>query len=266
MTIEQVFDYIKNFTDWEDDLDNSAIFLAAEMFCNSLKDYTKQRTIFRVCGQSGSGKTTQGCNALFSAMEQNKKSPLVLGVRSFVKFHPHYDELLAKYGKEFIREKTNSFALKCLFASLETLAKSKILIVLDLTLLHPILEAYFAEVLTKHGYDINFCILAANKKISDAFILKRKNSLAKAEKGRIVLKSSSKYFYKMLPIGLSFLIKNYPTLQCVVWNVFNPSPVYVGTLSNCSKPYYKNRKIKRYVPLSEENLLQAKIAFYKQMV
>ncbi len=266
MTIEEVFAYIKNSTGWADSLDDSAVFFAAENFCKNINNYTKQKTIFRICGQSGCGKTTQGCSSIKTALEAKGKTPLIIGVRTFASFHPNYEALLQEFGKEFIREKTNGFALKCLFASFELLAKKGILIVLDLTLLHPILEAYFAEIFTKYGFDINICLFAVNKKISNSFILKRKNDQGKEEKGRIVYKSSSDFFYKILPKGLNFLIKNYPNLTCEIWNVFNKNPEYSGTLSGCKKTFLKNRHIKKYLPCPEETLLNAKIKFYSNIV
>ena len=68
--------------------------------------------------------------------------------------------------------------------------------------------------------------MAVNKTISDEFILKRLK-----DSGRVIYKSSSDYFYEILPVGLKFICENDSKNNCFIWNAFDLNPVYFGKIS-----------------------------------
>lgn len=260
MRLKKVFKYIDNKTNWTDNTNTKIIQKIARNYCKNLNCYLNKR-MHRLCGQSGSGKTTQLCSALLKVYK--KKKPVVVAVRTFSEFHPNYNSLLKEFGKNLIREKTNGFALKCLCATLKILVKKGVFFILDLTILDPIFERFIAELFYKDNYDISYHILSVPKNISDIFIEKRKLQKSGFEAGRITLKSSSEYFYKILPVGLDYLVHHYPDITTVLWNAFDKQPCFVGQIKFSLDIFNKNRKLTKTFLHSESELRNAKYNFYK---
>lgn len=263
MSLNEIFAYVKN-TSWADDTDNNAIVKIAEKYCSNISnDFTKRKVIHRICGQSGSGKTTQLCATLLSVYEDQGEKPFVLAVRNFACLHPKYQQFLEKYGKNLIREKTNGFALKCLCVVLSMLLEKQILIILDMTILDPKFEQSILEMISENDYKINYHVFSVHRSISDTFIQKRVEAVIGAEAGRITSKSSSNYFYKILAPALNYLVENYPQHNCVIWNAFDKKPCYCGNLSGCLYEFKTNRKLKKSFMYDENELRKSKIEFYK---
>ncbi len=263
--LKPVFDYV-NTTIWKDETSEKEICEIANFFCENLKNITKEKIFQRFSGQSGSGKTTQLGMSILSVLSKKEIKPLTLAVRTFSESHPHYYDLLKKYGKANIREKTNGFALKCLCAVLFLAINKGYYIVLDLTILSPVIEKFLADLLVLNNYMVNFHLLAVNKKISNNFIEKRKNTIIGAEAGRVTPKNSADYFYEILPKGLRFLIKNNYYFSCYMWNAFDKKPCYNGKLAHCYEFFLKNRKKIKKFKYSEEELREEKIKFYELML
>lgn len=263
---KEIFDYIdKNIGSLDNEntenIDSEEILKISYNFCENLT-ISYKKIVHRVCGQSGSGKTTQLCSALLETYNNSEIKPIVIAVRSFAKLHPNYDVLLSEFGENLIREKTNVFALKCLFATIKLLAEKGAFFILDLTILDPIFEQFINNLFKE--YKVYYHIIAVSKKISDSFIKKRELSKTGFEAGRIIFKSSSDYFYKILPTGLKYIAKKYPKTNCIIWNVFDKQPCFVGKINTCIDAFMKNKSSIKEFLHSEEQLRKSKIDFYNK--
>ena len=245
--------------------------IANIVFSDITKDKkpTKKPFLFRVGGQSGSGKTTQLMPAIKSIIDEENKDFANIAVRTFAKYHPYYNQLLEEFGEGMIREKTNGFALMMLFRIMEKLLENKYNILLEVTILDGNFEKYLAELAKKNQYNVHFHILSVPREKSDYWIEKRKNN-SKTEGKRIVLKSSSNYFYDVLPeslkkiIGFSFWNKND---KIFLWTGFNLKPVF-GSKINSAKSFmdtfFKYRNLINFEEVNEEELLKSKIKWFNE--
>lgn len=251
---------------WHDYIDDKIIInTALKIFEEDKKDYSKSKIIYRLCGQSGAGKTSQLLPAIKKGLLLNNKKAKVIAVRNFAKYHPNYKELLKLYSKNQIREKTNSFALKCLFLTLYLYLKNGYEIIYDVTLLSIEYEKLLCDVLKFFNYTQIFNIIAVNKKISDKNILKRQNDTHNLEFGRIINKNSVKYFYENLNKSIKYLSKN-EKATAIIWTSFYLYPVYYGNIKNCYNKFKKLRKIKRKNIYTEKELLNNKIKIYNNLI
>ena len=80
--------------------------------------------MFRIGGQSGSGKTTQLMPSIQNIIEKKNNNFINISIRLFSKYHPYYNNLLNQYGEGMIREKTNGFALLLIFRITELLIQN----------------------------------------------------------------------------------------------------------------------------------------------
>lgn len=251
---------------WHDYIDNEIIInTALKIFEEDKKDYSKSKIIYRLCGQSGAGKTSQLLPAIKKSLLLNHRKAKVIAVRDFAKYHPNYKELLKLYSKHQIREKTNSFALKCLFLTLCLFIENGYEIICDVTLLSVEFEKLLNSILKEFNYTQIFNIIAINKKISDKNILKRQNDTHNFEFGRIINKDSAEYFYKNLNKSIKYLSKN-EKATAIIWTSFYLSPVYYGNINNCYKKFKKFRKIKSSNIYTEKDLLNSKIKVYYNLI
>jgi len=256
---KNIINYVKQ-TCWIDDTDEAIIISQAQkVFEELIPGKTKSKLLYRICGQSGSGKTTQLLASLEKITFEEKLNPVVLGVRSCAKAHPLYNKFQENFPAGELREKTNGFALKCMSYVLKLLIENGYMILLDITLLDPIFEEFVLSLLKKHNYKIQYHILAVNKYISSNFINKRLK-----ESGRIIYQSSADYFYEILPVGLNYICKNDNENQSFVWNAFDLEPVYHGKVANCFRVFKKaQNEIKRF-KYSEKELLNSKCKIIKK--
>lgn len=260
--INKVLKFI-NESVWQDNTDSDYLeFASFEAFKEITRNKNKNKMLYRIAGQAGSGKTSQISYALSKALMSKNIEPVCVSVRFFAKYHKDYSELLKIYGEKEIREKTNGFALKCLTLTLEKIFKSGYMILLDLTLLDPIFEQYVYLLTQKYGYDVEYHIISANKAISDKFILNRQNNLLEMEGGRIIYSASKKYFYNILPKSLKYLSKIDKSNICYVWNVVSEEPIAEGKLCEIIDAFKQNRKIKNFCLKDAEYLKFKKYKFF----
>ncbi|MDR2526817.1 MAG: zeta toxin family protein [Rickettsiales bacterium] len=228
------------------------------------KKMSKNPFIFRIAGQSGSGKTTQLLSAIASIANDNF---IHINIRMFSVFHPNYNILLNEFGEELIREKTNGFSLLMLFRIVEKIIKDRYNILFEMTLLDNDFERYLFILLKKQDYTIHFHILSIPKTISDGWIEKRRNK-SKIEQNRVVFKTTSDYFYNVLPETLNKM-KNYKEWnkndKIIIWNCFLFEPVFYGNLEDkeCLSIFDKYRKQSACKIRDENKLLEAKIIWLK---
>lgn len=249
----KIIKYVKSSC-WLDDTDTSIVIeKAKEIFDTISKGKTKKKFLYRLCGQTGSGKTTQLLESVQQVINTLGLNPVVLGVRTCAEAHPKYEYFKNNFPQGELREKTNGFGLKCMSYVLKLLVENGYMVLLDITLLDPVFEEFILTLLNENNYQIEYHVLAVNKVISDSFIEKRQKNT-----GRIIYKSSSDYFYQILPIGLKYIVEHDFNNDCFVWNAFDLDPVYTGKICNCYKAFIKAQSEIKEFKYSEERLKESK--------
>ena len=257
------FEYIKT-SPWKVDVDFGVIMERAEAAAQEMVaegDFTKSKQIYRIAGQSGSGKTTQILPVILKLLEGKKQKPVIVAVRSFSKHHPQYKEIVATCDERDVRERVNAFALMCLLATLEKLIEQGYLIVFDMTVLAPEIEQFINDVIQENKYRCEYHVLAVSRSLSDFFIEERERSGTNIEKPRKVTNASKNYFYDILPTGLEYLDKVDNTSHCHVWTAYDLEPIYVGRLDGVVEAVEKGRMLDGELVYSEEQLRHGKIEF-----
>ena len=141
INFENVVEYVKSSC-WADDTDTSVVISQAhKVYEKMIINKTKRNCLYRICGQSGSGKTTQ-LLASIEKLTTEKENPVIIGVRSCADAHPKYEFFKENFPTGELREKTNGFALKCMAYVLKLLIENGYFILLDITLLDPIFEEF----------------------------------------------------------------------------------------------------------------------------
>lgn len=256
---KKLIEYV-NTTTWTDNTNIDVIISQAEkVFEDLTENKTKIKKLYRLCGQTGSGKTTQLLASVEKFIGFQNLNPMVLGVRTCAEYHPDYEYFKQNFPAGELREKTNGFALKCMSYVLKLLIENGYMILLDITLLDPIFEKFVLDLLIENKYDVEYHILAVNRKISDSFIAKRFNST-----GRVIYKSSADYFYKILPVGLKYICENDNINNCYVWNAFDLEPVFFGKVENCYEEFIESQSEIRSFLHTEEELKNAKLNTLKK--
>lgn len=187
---------------------------------SNLEGMRKCPFCLRLVGQSGSGKTSQLLPAVKEALFCNNVPFISFAVRDFVKYHPDLEKIVESYGESLLREKTNTFALLLLTNVLLRCISEKMPILLEVTLLSPVYEAFLHTFLVKNNYHCDYQCLAVPKSVSDAWIQKRF-----LETKRIVSESSSNFFYETLNptfklLG-NFSLKN----RVFIWDRVHKAPL-----------------------------------------
>ncbi|MDR0422998.1 MAG: zeta toxin family protein [Rickettsiales bacterium] len=206
---------------------------------------SKSPFMFRLAGQSGSGKTTQLLPAVESVIPQNF---IKISVRDFALEHPQY----SKFNKDMVREKTNGFALYLLFRVLGLLIKNNYNILFEVTLLDYNFEKHLLDLASK--YTIHFHILSIPLKKSNEWIENRQRKT-----GRVVLSKSINYFYKVLPLTLEKILKLNLKMELYLWNGFETKP-YTENILNKFK-YYRNLN---FIEYDEDLLLTGKKEWFRK--
>lgn len=254
---ENMLRWVDARTPWPDETPAEMIFGKAQAAANSLaENCSRSQSVLRIAGQSGSGKTSQVLAALLEVANRRGERPCVVGIRSFVPFHPHYESLPKDSS---LRERTNGFCLKMLIAVLPLLLKKKVAVILDVTLLDSVFEKYVCGLLELYGYRASYHILAVPKRQSTLFVLKRFQ-----ESGRKVNAESAGYFNTMLPRSLKKLSIWHGGCHSTVWSAYEKQPVYTGSLSGSLEPFSQTRRTFKKPHYSAQELLEAKITFLEE--
>ncbi|MDR3298098.1 MAG: zeta toxin family protein [Candidatus Nomurabacteria bacterium] len=226
-----------------------------------LQDFTKNATqskqFFRICGQSGSGKTSQLLPAVAAYFESRQAKPILVAARLLAPYHPFAEEIKSAYGVTNFRSKTNEVSTILMFFVLKELISLGYDIILDVTLLDPIVEGALMNMLTAQDYQTSLTMVAISKEISDTFIGKRKN--------RTVTKSTAAEFWRATRLALDFYIKNYPEMPITIWSAWDSSPIYAGPIGHLSvmkiiEKYWLIPKLPGET--NEPALRQAKISYF----
>ena len=263
MIIEKVFQYVDEVSPWADDTPAEVVFCCARKWLLEQDLPSAQPIIYRLAGQSGSGKTTQLLPMVLDFEKGQGNDVFVVAVRGFYKLHPRFAEFETTLEKSELRERTNGFSLKCLAVALGLVMERGVCVVLDMTVLDPVFEEYFDSLVKKHGYEARYHVMGVPKQQSDDFIAKRKGGTG-AEAGRAVTTETADYFYDVLPKGLAFLASVDNKSTATVWTAYDKQPVYVGGLGGVVKEIKNARSKVKELIFSEQELRDAKVEFLKK--
>ncbi|MCL2846631.1 MAG: zeta toxin family protein [Firmicutes bacterium] len=261
--LKKVFDYVGK-SPWPDNVPDDVVFecgkrAAADMMQSG--DYYSDKLIYRLAGQSGSGKTTQLLPTIMKFEQLRARNPITIAVRNFPIYHPDYDKIVAQFPAGEVREKTNGFALKCLAVAVREILSRGLLTVLDVTILDPIFEEFINGQIVENGYTAQYHILAVSRAQSDIFIEKRRRAAGGAESGKIVYAKTGDYFYDILPRGIEYLASVDRVSNALVWSAYDTTPLYTGHFRGVNEALTNGRRITRIPVLSEDEMRQAKLAF-----
>lgn len=231
--------------------------LAEKILVDFTAGATQGREMWRITGQSGSGKTTQLLPAVLARFEKMGRVPVMVAARRFVEYHPYHKEIEQEYGAENLREKTNEVSTILMFLSLRELIARGYDIILDVALLDPLVEGVLTEMLRAKEYSLSMTMVAVSREISDEFILKRK--------GRVVAKSTADEFWRVNELALRFYAEKMPEARIVVWSVWDVLPIFDGEIGDAKclqaiERYWAINELPDGI-LSEEELRQRKITY-----
>ena len=250
---------------WKDNTNLEEIFNVSNIAYKKIsKGKTKNRKIYRIAGQSGSGKTSTLFEPLVYSLEENGVYPVKLGVRFFSEYHPKHKELLKEFGISEIRERTNGFALKCLILTLFKLLKNGYFVVLDITFLMPSFERYLNFLIAKFNYNCEYYIISLNRKLSKNFIRIRQNEKGK-EGGRIIKNCSERYFYKRVLPSIKYLSKLDKASYVKIWSPFYLYPFCFKDLNNAKGCYKNLRKLNSRELIGKEKLINFRKIYFKNL-
>ena len=199
-----------------------------EILQKILEDFTRGKTrgrsLFRICGQSGSGKTSQLLPAVEAWFGEKGAEPVLVAARLFVPYHPYAKEIECEYGRENLRRMTDEVSTILMFLTLKSLIKQGYDIILDVTLLDPLVEGVLLRLLESEQYEMRLTMVAVAKKISDRLIERRS--------GRVVAKQTAEEFWRATSLALDFLVSERPNLRVIVWNIWEENPVFDGRIAD----------------------------------
>lgn len=222
-----------------------------------LGDFTqrasKKRRFFRIAGQSGSGKTTQLLPAARASFGDG--NPVLVAARRFVEYHPYGKEIEREYGTENLRRKTDDVSTVLMFLTLRGLIRGGYDIILDVSLLDPLVEEMLMGMLEGERYRVGMSMVVASREISEGFIRKRL--------GRVVAEETTDEFWRTSEASMGFYAEKFPKLPAVLWSAWGLGPIYDGEIGGCLDEWRKNLAIKELpegMP-SEEELREAKVEY-----
>ncbi|MBQ1298683.1 zeta toxin family protein [Candidatus Saccharibacteria bacterium] len=196
---------------------------------------TRNHSLIRIAGISGSGKTTQILPAVEAYCEKNHLEPILIAARRFVEYHPHYEEIKNFYGEENLRKNTDEFSTIMLFLTLSELIKGGYDVILDVTLLDPEMEEILLRFLKAGNYEMLILMVTVSPEVTEKFL-----------EGRAWrhTKETEREFIRATEKALSFYSENAPDIRIVLWSVYDKPPVYDGPIKNCLSIFekYSNRK------------------------
>ena len=274
--LQQVFEYIERTSPWTDDTKHEIVLQQANIAISDMLsspdlceghagkgfDYiTHARELYRLAGQSGSGKTTQLLPAILRYEKMRGRKPITIAVRNFPKYHPEFEQITKELSSSQVRERTNGFSLKCVCVALKLMLESGYLVILDVTVLDPVFEEFLYHQIRKHNYQTHYHILAVNKQQSNEFIRKRFQSTTGEEAGRAVATQTSDYFYQILSKGLDYLSRVDKSGKATVWTAYDKSPIYTGNMQGVPKALSKGRSLQKPLVFTEHELREAKLAY-----
>ena len=210
------------------------------------------RQLIRVAGISGSGKTTQILPAVEAYCEAREMSPVLVAARVFVKYHPHYEEILECYGEKDLRKMTDEFSTIMLFMVLSELIKGGYDVILDVTLLDPKMEGILVKMLSAARYEMMLLMVAVSPVVTEKFLAGREWRHTR---------ETELEFVRATDKALEFYASSMPEGRVVMWSVYDLEPVYDGGLSGCLSIFREYSEREEMPAKDDEERRKAKIEY-----
>ncbi len=259
--LEKVITYAKSH--WKSEVDLPLQVRAEEypaILTTVMADITKGKSlnkkIVRIAGISGSGKTTQLVPAAEAYFEARKESPVLVAARVFAPYHPHYEEIMAKYGEENIRRHTDEFATIMLFLVISELIHAGFDIILDVALLDPSLEQVLEQMLNASNYEELMLLIAVSPEVAGHQLASRNWRHSK---------STEEEFARVMTKALEFYAQNFSNIHTIIWNTYDESPVYDGPVKNAMPSFIAESAKTDIPPHDEKVLLESKVAYLSEI-
>ncbi|MBQ3292995.1 zeta toxin family protein [Candidatus Saccharibacteria bacterium] len=259
--LEKVVAYMKSH--WPSDVRQEwqvSLVEYPEILKKVIQDFTKGRTknkkFIRIAGLSGSGKTSQILPAVEAYCEKNKISPILIAARKFVAYHPHCEEIKAEYGEENLRKKTDEFSTIMMFLTLNALTKEGYDIVLDVTLLDPLVEQILIKMLKEGSYTPLLLMIATSPTVTEHFLGSRSWRHSKETEAEFIRATSK---------ALEFYAEKTPDLHIILWSVYDLDPIYDGEVKN-SLEIFNDYSSRTNLPKNDDDARRnAKIEYMMNM-
>ena len=230
--------------------------LAARAAADLSRGATRGRRLLRLCGQSGSGKSSQLVPMAAEYSRLAGRAPVHIAVGHFVKYFPNFTGL-AEADPAGLREKTNCFALCLMMPAILRLCADGFDIILELAMLEPLFENLILDAAA--DYDVRVFGIVCPREVSDANIARRA-----AETGRMVNASSADYFWNSYAPGFGAWRKRRPAAACVLWSASEAGPVFDGPLADSIAAFAKCQTDHR-PPIPLADALGAKLEHVKRL-
>ena len=213
---------------------------------------TKKHHLVRIAGLSGSGKTTQLLPATEEMMARKNLKPVLIAARVFAVYHPHYQEIREFYGEAKVREMTDEFATVMMFLVLDAVTREGYDIILDVTLLDPMIEGILLKMLDGNKYESLILMIAVSPEVTERHLGGRKWRHAKA---------TEQEFMRATQEAMKFYASKAPKMRIVLWNVYEEKPVYDGAVGGSLESFSKYSSVVEIPEHDEDELRQAKIEY-----
>ena len=259
--LDQIVAYMKSHwpsdvkPEWQVDLAEYPEILE-RVLSDFTKDKTTGRHLVRIAGLSGSGKTTQLLPAVEVYYEKRKASPVLVAARRFAPYHPHYAEISDFYGEAHVRAKTDEFSTIMMFLTLRELTKQGYDIILDVTLLDPAVEAVLLDFLAKSRYAHLLVMIAASPEVTERHLGNRSWRHTK---------ETEQEFIRATKTALEFYADHTPDTRIILWNTYDPQPIYDGPVANSLAIFAKYSLVTDVPDHDEATLRAAKLAYLTKM-
>lgn len=211
---------------------------------------TKNRFMIRLAGISGSGKTSQLLPAAEAYFAAHNCRPVIVAAREFVKYHPHYKEIVEQCSKSEIRKVTDEFATVMLFLVLSQLIKEGFDLILDVSFLALSMEGILVNMLEEAKYDLMTLLTAISPEATEKFLANREWRHSKETEREFVRATGEAIkFYAGMPSRI------------VMWNSYELEPVYDGPFAGALSVFEKYSAETEIKPHDEEKNKLAKIKY-----
>lgn len=241
--------------EWQVRLEEYPVILK-QVLADFTTDKTNKHQFIRIAGLSGSGKTTQILPAVEAYFKKRELNPVLVAARLFVKYHPHYQEILDYYGEQDLRKVTDEFSTIMMFLCLSALTSAGYDIVLDVTLLDPAIEQILLNLLDKNHYERLLLMIATSPAVTEHFLQGRAwRHTARTEQE----------FIRATEHALRFYAESAPNMRIILWSVYDLAPIYDGEVKN-SLEIFKDYSSRTDLPKSDDDARRAaKIEYLKNL-
>ena len=210
------------------------VVLAVKSFLQN-QETTKNGIFIRLVGQSGTGKTTQLLPAARDYCAKNNLKPVIIAAREFAKMHPHYEEILRKYGKAEIRRRTDDFATMVMFLVLDEITRNRMDFILDLSFVSTKVEWMFLKMARRYRERL-FLMMAVPVNKNLELLGKREwRHTEELEKEFLQATKTSLEYYGRKDAG-----------RIIMWGFDSLQPIYDGRFQGSVRVFEREMKREKF--------------------